>query len=355
MINKRKKKKSHKKPGLPPGTIVYVGQERAHDFSIDCWSYNHEKINNKTVSINEFSPETKTDKTQWINVVGVHHAEKIEQFGKLINLSSLILEDVVNTNQRPKSEEINESLFFTLKMLTYNDETDEVNDEQVSLLLKNNTVFSFQEIPEDVFALVRERLTQNKGRIRKSGADYLFYALIDMVVDHYYVIMEKIGDRIEEMEEIVFSKPHESCLKYIQQNKKNLLALRKNIYPLREAIHRLIGHDSTLIERDTQVFLSDVYDHLIQIIESIELYREMNSGLRDAYLSSLSHKMNQVMQLLTIISTIFIPLTFIAGIYGMNFDKMPELHWQYGYPAAWILMIIVTIGMVILFKRKRWF
>jgi magnesium transporter len=355
MINKRKKKKSHKKPGLPPGTVVYVGQDRMHDFSIDCWSYNAEKINNKTVTISDFSPETKTEKIQWINVVGVHHADKIEKFGELINLSSLILEDVVNTNQRPKSEEINDSLFFTMKMLTYSDENDEVNDEQVSLLLKNNTVYSFQEIPEDVFSLVRERLTQNKGRIRKSGADYLFYALIDMVVDHYYVIMEKIGDRIEEMEEVVFSKPEESCLKYIQQNKKNLLALRKNIYPLREAIHRLLGHDSNLIERETQVFLSDVYDHLIQIIESIELYREMNSGLRDAYLSSLSHKMNQVMQLLTIISTIFIPLTFIAGIYGMNFDTMPELHWKYGYPAAWIIMVIVTLGMIMLFKRKRWF
>lgn len=355
MINKRKKKKSNKKPGLPPGTVVYVGQDRVHDFSIDCWSYNEEKINNKTVEIHDFKPELKSDKTQWINVVGVHHAEKIEKFGQLINLSGLILEDVVNTNQRPKSEEIDESLFFTLKMLTYNEVNDEVIDEQVSLLLKNNTVYSFQELPEDVFSSVRERLTTGKGRIRKSGADYLFYALIDMVVDHYYVVMEKIGDRIDEMEEIVFSNPHESCLKYIQQNKKNLLALRKNIYPLREAIHRLLGQDSTLIERETQVFLSDVYDHLIQIIESIELYREMNSGLRDAYLSSLSHKMNQVMQLLTIISTIFIPLTFIAGIYGMNFDTMPELHWEYGYPAAWILMVIVTIGMVFLFRKKRWF
>lgn len=352
---KRKKITRKKAPGLSPGTVVYVGPERQHDFLIDCWSYNQENIKSKHVSLADYTPEVKTDKNQWINVVGVHHADKIEQFGKILNLHPLILEDVVNTEQRPKSEEINNTLFFSLKMLTYSDATDEVIDEQVSLLLFNKTVVTFQELPEDVFGLVRDRLQSGKGRLRISGADYLFYALIDMIVDHYYVIMEKIGDRIEEMEEVVFNKPEESCLQYIQQNKKNLLVLRKNIYPLREAIHRLLSHESELITRETQTFLTDVYDHLIQIIENIEMHREMNSGLRDAYLSSLSHRMNQIMQLLTIISTIFIPLTFVAGIYGMNFELMPELHWKYGYPAAWLVMGMITIGMVFFFRKRKWF
>ncbi|MFT6843884.1 MAG: magnesium transporter [Flavobacteriales bacterium] len=343
-----------KSPGLPPGSIIYVGKKRAHDFNIDLHTYDSNSISFERLDLINFHEKLDPQKKQWINVVGVHHADKIDEFGNKLGLHPLILEDVVNTQQRPKSEEIDNTLFFSLKMLTYHEENDEVLDEQVSLLLLDNTVISFQEIQEDVFSLIRERLNKGNGRVRNSGSDYLFYALIDMIVDHYYVIMEKIGERIEEMEEIVFANPKESCLMYIQQNKKNLLALRKNIFPLREAIHRMLSQDSALIKAETKTFLSDVYDHLIQIIESIELHREMNSGLRDAYLSSLSHKMNQIMQLLTIISTIFIPLTFVAGIYGMNFEKMPELSWQYGYASVWILMSGITIGMILFFRKKKW-
>jgi magnesium transporter len=354
-MSKRKKKVVRKSPGLPPGSIIYVGSKRAHDFNIDLHTYDHENISFEQVDLSSFEEKLEPQKKQWLNVVGVHHAEKIALFGKKLGLHPLILEDIVNTQQRPKSEEIDNSLFFSLKMLTYQEENDEVLDEQVSLLLLNNTVISFQEIQEDVFSLIRDRLNKGNGRVRSSGSDYLFYALIDMIVDHYYVIMEKIGERIEEMEEIVFNNPKESCLIYIQQNKKNLLALRKNIFPLREAIHRMLSQDSALITTETKTFLSDVYDHLIQIIESIELHREMNSGLRDAYLSSLSHKMNQIMQLLTIISTIFIPLTFVAGIYGMNFENMPELSWEYGYAFVWVLMSIITLGMILFFRKRKWF
>ena len=239
-------------------------------------------------------------------------------------------------------------------MLQYQDATNSLKEEQVSLILGPNYVLSFQEVVGDIFSPVRERIAAGRGRIRGSGSEYLVYALVDCVVDSYFQIIDKLGNHIEDLEDQVFENPDESILLDIQRNKRMLIRLRKAIYPLREAVNKIQREEISLVGSNTARFFGDVYDHTIQIIESVESYKDINSGLKDMYLSAVSHRMNQVMQVLTIIATIFIPLTFIAGIYGMNFEFMPELHYKYGYFVVWGIMLLVVIGMLIFFRKKRW-
>ena len=354
-------KKTSATTGQPPGTLVYVGKERTRKVKISIMNYNEKKLVEKEVrKIDDCFLYTAKPSITWINIDGVHKTDIIEKVGDHFKLHPLILEDIVNTGQRPKLEDFDDYLYIVLKMFYYSEKKNEVLSEQISLILGSNYVISFQEEGEDIFNLIRDRLRKGKGRIRKMGADYLAYALIDAVVDNYFVILEKFGERIEEMEDRLVTEPTPEKLQTIQKLKREIILLRKSVWPLRELVNGLERGESKLIKKGTGIFLRDVYDHTIQVIDTIETYRDMISGMVDLYLSSISNKMNQVMKILTIIATIFIPLTFIAGIYGMNFDpksspfNMPELGWYWGYVSVWVVMIGVAIIMIIYFRRKRW-
>ncbi len=343
-----------KKPGLPPGTLVHVGERKIEKTKITIIDYTEKKIQEKTVEkIEDCFPFKKTPTMTWINIDGLHETGIIEKIGKHFNLHPLIMEDIVNTDQRPKMEDSGDYLFLVLKMLSYDDANNEVLTEQISMIVGKNFVISFQEMEGDVFDSVRERL--RKGRsIRERGSDYLAYALIDAVVDHYFVILEKLGEKIETLEEILISDPKPETLHEIHGLKREMIFLRKGVWPLREVISGLGRVESRLINKTTKIYLRDVYDHTIQVIDTVETYRDMVSGMLDTYLSSVSNRMNEVMKVLTIIATIFIPLTFIAGIYGMNFRYMPELEWAWGYYAVWAVMAVIGVSMFMYFRRKRW-
>jgi magnesium transporter len=279
----------------------------------------------------------------------------IEKIGEQFGLHPLVLEDILHTGQRPKMDEFDDYISIITRMLSYNEETNQVESEQFSLILGPNYVISFQERVGDIFNAVRERLRQKKGRLRTRGPDYLAYALIDAIVDHYFFVIEKIGEEIEFLEEELIVDPGPETLQTIHNLKRELIFLRKSVWPLREMISGLERGESPLIQDRTTIFLRDVYDHTIQIIDTIETYRDMVSGMLDVYLSSVSNRMNEVMKVLTVIATLFIPLTFIAGIYGMNFKFMPELEWHWGYPLVWAIMIVIGVLMLFYFKKNRWF
>jgi len=251
-------------------------------------------------------------------------------------------------------EDYGDYIFVVLKMLYPGENKDEIEAEQVSLILGSNFVISFQEREGDVFDPIRDRIRKNKGRIRKAGADYLAYALLDAIVDNYFLILENVGEKIEDTEQQLATNPSPETLQYIRELKNEMIFLRKSIWPLRELINGLERCESTLIHESTGVYLRDVYDHTIQIIDTVESYRDMISGMVDIYLSSISNKMNEVMKVLTIFASIFIPLTFIAGLYGMNFEFMPELTWHWGYFALLGFMVSVGVSLVVYFRRKRW-
>jgi len=284
----------------------------------------------------------------------LHELDLIESLGRHFKIHPLVLEDIVNTGQRPKMEGFEDYLFLVLKMLNYDEKTNEIRTEQVSLVIGKYFVISFQEREGDVFNQVRERIRKSKGKIRKRGSDYLAYALMDAVVDNYFIVLEKMGEKTEDLEQELLTKPSSETLQAIHSLKRKLILLRKSVWPLREAVSGLTRGDSKLIKDSTIVYLRDVYDHTIQVIDTIETLRDTVSGMLDTYLSSISNRMNEVMKVLTIIATIFIPLTFIAGIYGMNFEYMPELEWPWGYFAVWGVMILVAITMCIYFKRRGW-
>ncbi len=348
-------KKRSRKAGLPPGTLVHIGEKKAETVRITYIDYDEQNLQEKQITNIEECFQFKAMPTvTWINIDGLHDVELIEQLGRQFELHPLILEDILNTGQRPKFEDFEKYIFVVLKMLSYNVANQAVEIEQVSLVLGANFVISIQERVGDVFQQVRDRIRGAKGRIRKMGADYLGYALIDAIVDNYFTILEKLGQEIESVEEEVVAEPTENTLQQIHSLKREMISLRKSVWPLRELISGLQRSESDLIKESTDIYLKDVYDHTIQIIDTIESFRDMVSGMLDIYLSSLSNKMNAVMKVLTIIATLFIPLTFVAGIYGMNFKYMPELEWRWGYAAALLVMLVVAAIMLIYFRRKKW-
>jgi len=290
----------------------------------------------------------------WINIDGIHEVEVIEKIGTHFGIHPLLLEDIMNTEQRPKMEDFGAYIFIIVKMLHYSEHGGEVKVEQVSLILGSNFVISFQESEGDVFNFIRDRIRSNKGRIRRMKADYLAYALVDAIVDNYFVILEKLGERIEEVEEELVANPTRVTLQAIHTMKREMIFLRKSVWPLRELISGLGRGESSLIHESTGIYLRDVYDHTIQVIDTIETFRDMLSGMLEMYLSSISNAMNMVMKVLTIIATIFIPLTFIAGIYGMNFKYMPELEWHWGYFVVLCIMGAAAVSMVVYFRKKKW-
>ncbi len=347
-------KTSHK-AGRPPGTLVHVGKAPSATVGIRRIDYNSRHLADQALSSPlDFRPSPKATMATWINLDGVHELPLLEQIGANFTLHSLVLEDIVNTEHRPKFEDFDSYLFLVLKMLHYEDATGEIHTEQVSLVLTSNMVLSFQEQQGNVFEGVRERLRSNKGRIRKLGADYLAYALLDAVVDSYFGILEQIGDQVEQLEDELVLQPTPEILRKIHHFKREMILLRKAVWPLRELISGLQRSESPLVTDTTGIFLRDVYDHTIQIIDTVETFRDVLSGLLDLYLSSISNRMNEVMKVLTIIATIFIPLTFVAGIYGMNFEHMPELHWRWSYPLLWLIMLIIGGSMFLFFRKKRW-
>ena len=348
-------KRSSKKIGLPPGTLVHIGEKKIEKTRIRLIDYNDETFQEKEVkTIEECYPFKREPTVTWINIDGLHEVEIIDKIGQQFDIHPLVLEDILHTGQRPKMEDHENYIYIVLKMLFYDEQEDEIKDEQLSLIIGSNYIISFQERVGDVFNPARERIRTGRARIRKSGSDYLAYSLIDAVVDNYFIILETIGDEIETLEAELLENPRPATLQAIYALKRKLISLRKSIWPLREVISSLERIDSSLIQQSTDMFFKDVYDHTIQIIDTIETFRDMVSGMLDTYLSSVSNRMNEVMKVLTIIATVFIPLTFIAGIYGMNFEFMPELKWHWGYPVIWILMIVITIGMFFYFRGKRW-
>jgi magnesium transporter len=348
-------RRSSKKAGLPPGSLVHTGEARTEKVRVTVIDYDEQNIQEREVEdLGECLSYRDKPSVTWINIDGVHQTSVIEEIGEQYGVHPLVLEDIASTGQRPKLEDFRDYVFVVLNMLSLDEAGSGVQAEQVSIILGSNFVVSFQERPGDVFDHVRERIRNARGRIRKMGADYLMYALLDAVVDNYFLILEKLGERIENMEEDLVSDPTPALLKAVHNLKRELIYLRKSVWPLREVLSQVLRGETSLVQEATSIFLRDVYDHTIQVIDTVETFRDMASGMVDMYMSSVSNRMNEVMKVLTIIATIFIPLTFIAGIYGMNFEHMPELKWGWAYPAALAVMAAVAVVMIIYFRRKRW-
>ncbi len=343
-----------RKPGLPPGTLAVNGKHTTGPVRITVIDYDAAHYQEKQVEqVEDCYPFRDTETVTWINIDGLGNTGVIEKIGKCFTIHPLILEDIFNTGQRPKMEDLDTYLYVTLKMLQVTGPEKEVKSEHVSMIIGPNYLLSFQEDVGDVFDPVRERI-RKEGKIRKLGPDYLAYALIDDIVDNYFIVMEHIEERVESLEEQLVLAASRESLSQLSELKKDMIYLRKSVWPLREVILGLERTESQLIQESTVIYLRDVYDHTIQVIDTLETLRDMVSGMLDIYLSSLSYKMNEIMKVLTLIATIFIPLTFVAGVYGMNFRNMPELGWEFGYPLVWGVMIAMVIAMLIYFRKRQW-
>ena len=358
---KRKKRKSSAsglgdKAGLAPGTSIFVGERKQDKPRIDIMDYAEDRLEEThDASAGDCARLKDAPGVTWINVNGIHDVNLIEALGKRFGLHPLTLEDILNTTQRPKAEAFEKYIFLALKMITYNEAQNDINIENVSLILGAVYVVSFQEREGDVFEAVRQRIRSAKGRIRSAQSDYLAYALMDGVVDAYFVALEKIGEHIEGIDDEIVLAPDAALMQEVHRLKREILFLRKSVWPLREEIAAIDKFESPLINSSTRVYLRDLYDHTIQIIDLVETFRDILGGMHDTFLSSVSNRMNEVMKVLTVIATIFIPLTFIAGVYGMNFEHMPELKWPWGYYLIWGIMISIGIGMLAYFRKRKWF
>jgi len=343
------------KAGMPPGTLVHVGDTHEAESRITVIDYSKENIEERIIgSIDEILPCLDSNTVTWLNIEGLKDIIPIESVGRILNIHPLVLEDILNTHQRPKFEEHDNYLYIVLKSLSVENSTLSIGYEQISILMLNNLVVTFKEKKDDIFIPLMQRLKNGKGRIRNMGSDYLTYAVLDTIVDQMFFIIDSIDEIIETTEEHLLVNPTSGSLSAIQQIKRELIYIRKSISPLREVLAAIPRSDSPLIQEKTHIYFRDVYDHVLRITETIESHRDMLTGLLDIYMSSVSNKMNEVMKVLTVFASIFIPLTFIAGIYGMNFEYMPELKWKWAYPTLWIAFILIPIVLIIYFKRKKW-
>ncbi len=343
------------KVGLPPGTIVHTGPKRVDEMSfriVDFDKQNMEVLVGET--LDQCKPLKDTEKTRWIHVNGVHEVKKIEELATYFDIHPLVIEDISSTDQRPKVEILSNGVYVVLKAFSYDKANDTIFSEQISIILGRGYVLSFQESADDLLEPILKRLIHQETRIRRNGPDYLTYALVDLIVDNYFLALEVIGDKIEELENEIVERPREDMLTSIYSLKRNLLLMRKDVWPLREVVFRLNRDEATLIQEETQVYLRDLYDHVIRATDHIETYRDSLTTMLDIYLTSLSNRMNEVMKVLTVISTIFIPATFLASIYGMNFIDMPELQYPFAYPILLIVMLFIGIILLAYFKRLKW-
>ncbi len=347
-------KKRTLKLGQPPGTLIHIGDKKLDDVTVMAYhysagSYEERKLN----TLEECASFRDCKEVVWIDINGLHNTDVLKSIGECFDIHDLTLEDILNTDQRPKVEEYSGYLYVSVKMLDFMPDM-KIGVEQVSIVLKDNIVISFQENVGDIFNSVREDLRKTRGRLRREGADYMTYTLLDRIVDHYFVLMEDLGDRVEALEDTMIEHPPATIGRQINDLKREILVLRRSVWPMREVMNILVRTDSVFVKPSTAVFMQDVYDHIIHVIETLEIFRELLSGTLDVYLTSAGNRLNEVMKVLTIIATIFIPLTFIVGVYGMNFHYMPELAWRWGYPVAWLLMLGIAGGLVLFFKRKGW-
>jgi magnesium transporter len=352
---KRKPSGSGIKSGMAPGTMVFIGEQKQEKARIDLIRYSETSLEElRGAAPEQCAAFAKQAGITWMHVSCVHDLALIEALGKNFDLHPMTLEDIVNTTQRPKIEEFPKYLFIVLKMVVYNDIAGSLLIEHVSLIVGENYVFSFLEDESNVFDTVRERIRTAVGRIRSLKENYLACSLMDAVVDQYFLVVERIGDRIEDIDEQILMEPRPEDITEIHRLKRDILKLRKAIWPFREAVGKVAKSGSSLVDSETAIFWRDLHDHIIQIIDMTETSRDILGGLHDTYLSSISNRMNEIMKMLTIISTIFIPLTFIVGVYGMNFKYMPELGWHFAYFAVWGVMLAIAFGLFLYFKRKKW-
>jgi magnesium transporter len=351
-----KAKKLARKSGMPPGSLVYTGHVAvSNDAKITLFDFDEQHCVEKNITkIEECLPFANASSVTWINVDSVQTPGVLEAFGKTLGFHPLMLEDVLNTEQRPKYEDYGDYVFVVVKMLDLEGPERQMTIEQLSLVVGANYVISFQERPGDVFNPVRERIRKGVGRIRKMRPDYTAYAIIDSVVDRYFDVIDHIGNKIEKLENELVSNPKPNTLREIHALRRELIFVRKSVWPLREVIASLQRTDSDLIHDNTGLYLRDLYDHVIRITDSIDTYRDMLSGMQDVYLSSISNRTNEVMKVLTLFSSIFLPLTFITGLFGMNFHNFPELDWQYGFQGTLVLLLLLGVSMLVFFKFKKW-
>ncbi|GAB4250216.1 MAG: magnesium/cobalt transporter CorA [Vicingaceae bacterium] len=344
-------KTNKNKIGLPPGTLL--SNDKKNNSVVTIIDYNADELEEKTIeNLNELEHYKTNNKYTWINVNGIYDIETLETVGKIFCIPEIFLEDIQNIHHRPKAEQLPDQLFLILKMIeTKANHT--IDYEQVTMVLGVDYLITFQEKEGDVFNLIRERLRSKTGKLRKMGADFLFYRIIDIIVDHYYLVIEDFGTKIMKLENDVIEKPDRKQINTIQQLKKSIIKFKKNTLPLREAILIIQKDSEEIITESYEKYFTDIYDHIIFLIDAIETQRDIISGVTDLYLSNISNQTNEIMKTLTVIATIFIPLTFIAGVYGMNFKYMPELEWTYGYYAIWGVMIVVALLLVWYFKKKN--
>ena len=356
----RKKRKTKKratvKVGSYPGQLTFIGEDRADQVKMEFIQFDRDDFIIKEITNpNQALEYFKAEKVNWLNVDGIHDAQLMEKLGDLLKIDSLVLEDIMNTGHRPKVEEYEDYTFVVLKMLAYNEEEHDISSEQISFVLTNDHVISFQEKPGDVFEPIRDRIRTGLGKVRYSDVDYLAFLLFDIIIDNYFLIIEKFGEQLDGLEERVLVGADEQIMEEIQALKRQLVTVRKAIFPLREMLNFFTKGESNFVSDEYLKYYRDSYDHCLTVMDSLDTYIDTIGSIRDLYMSTISHKMNQIMKVLTIMATLFIPLTFIVGIYGMNFDYMPELKYKYGYFVVWGVMIIITISLVVYFKRKKWF
>jgi magnesium transporter len=348
-------KRVRKKAGLQPGALVFSGAAHTHPITISMLAYDGGAVQERTnLTVQDALIPLDKPGVTWIDINGIHDPSIVEQIGKHFGLHPLVIEDIITSGQRPKLEDYENFLFLTIKRITCEGPAKSITTEELSIIAGRNFVLTFQETPDDSFAAVKDRLRRGVDRFLKSGTDYLIYALVDMVVDNYFGVLEEIGEEFEEIQTQVLASPTPATLKNVYRLKNDLIMMRRSVWPLRDVISSLQRHESPLMTHATELYLRDVQDHTIQIMDTVETLRDMLAGSLDIYVSSVSNRLNQVMKVLTVIATIFIPLTFVVGIYGMNFDYMPELHWRFGYPLIMIVMTLLVITMLWWFKRNKW-
>ncbi len=347
-------KKRSLKSGTPPGSLVHIGRKNSGEVKINIFDYIEDSFGEKEIEPKELLfPVFEKSVNYWINVEGVHDAKVIEKIGQIFHIHPLVMEDILNTEQRPKIENYDDYVYIVAKVLSYDETLNDISTRQESIILGENYVISFSEGETGIYDPLRERIRQGLGQIRKSGSDYLTYALLDLIVDNYFDVLEGLNDRIEFAEDELISSPAPETLRTIHQLKRQMVFLQKAIWPLREVIGALERNEISFMKEPTLLYIRDLYDHIFQIIETTETLRDIISGMLDMYLSGISNRMNEIMKVLTIISTVFIPLTFIAGLYGMNLI-MPEYNWPFMYPLLWVIMLTIAFMMLAFFKKKKW-
>jgi magnesium transporter len=353
----RSSRSASKKAGLPPGSLIHIGNTAANATKISIIDYNLQEFSERRVaSLEEIMPFREKDSITWINVEGLKDVGLIEDIGRGFGIHGLVLEDILNTHQRPKFEEYDDHLYLVLKatLVSDNGRGFSIKYEQISILIMDRMVLTFKEQSDQLFSPVIRRLENSKGFFRSQGPDYLAYALLDAIIDEYFGVQDALDEIVENLEEELLTDPKAATLATIQRLKREMISVRRSLSPVRELIGGMIRSESPLVHEKTRIYLRDVYDHAIRVIEAMEAYRDLITGMLDIYLSSISNRMNEVMKLLTVFATIFIPLTVVAGVYGMNFEYMPELKWKWSYPALWVFFIAATLGLLAYFKRKKW-